>query len=96
MTRVWATAVAGLALVLSGCASIVSESESTTYIETDPETARCELHGQDFKRVVTTPTSIHLPADEVAFVADNPGDWLFHCHILEHHLAGKGSIVRVG
>jgi len=32
---------------------------------------------------------------EVAFVADNPGDWLFHCHILEHHHAGMGSIVRV-
>jgi FtsP/CotA-like multicopper oxidase with cupredoxin domain len=21
---------------------------------------------------------------EIAFVADNPGDWMFHCHILEH------------
>ena len=33
---------------------------------------------------------------EVAFVADNPGDWLFHCHILEHHLGGMGAVVRVG
>lgn len=32
---------------------------------------------------------------EVIFVADNPGQWLFHCHILEHHLAGMGAIVRV-
>ena len=32
---------------------------------------------------------------EIAFVADNPGDWLFHCHILEHMLAGMNSIVRV-
>lgn len=21
---------------------------------------------------------------EIAFKADNPGDWLFHCHVLEH------------
>jgi len=33
---------------------------------------------------------------EIAFVADNPGDWLFHCHILEHMAAGMSGIVRVG
>lgn len=32
---------------------------------------------------------------ELAFVADNPGDWLFHCHALEHHAAGLGALVRV-
>ena len=32
---------------------------------------------------------------EVAFVADNPGDWMFHCHILEHQLSGMSSIIRV-
>ena len=32
---------------------------------------------------------------EVAFVADNPGAWLFHCHVLEHHSAGMGALVRV-
>lgn len=32
---------------------------------------------------------------EIAFVADNPGEWLFHCHILEHMLAGMNGIVRV-
>ncbi len=47
----------------SACAAIVSDNESTTYIETDPESARCELHGQDFKRIVNTPNSIQLPAD---------------------------------
>lgn len=30
-----------------------------------------------------------------AFVADNPGNWLFHCHILEHHASGLGALVRV-
>ena len=32
---------------------------------------------------------------EVAFVADNPGDWLFHCHILEHMKAGMYATLRV-
>ncbi len=32
---------------------------------------------------------------EVAFVADNPGDWLFHCHILEHMKAGTFATLRV-
>ena len=37
--------IAGMAGWLSACASIVSNNESTTYIETDPEKSRCELHG---------------------------------------------------
>lgn len=32
---------------------------------------------------------------EIAFTADAPGDWLFHCHVLEHHLAGMGAVLRV-
>jgi FtsP/CotA-like multicopper oxidase with cupredoxin domain len=32
---------------------------------------------------------------EVAFVADNPGDWLFHCHVLEHVEAGMAAVFRV-
>lgn len=32
---------------------------------------------------------------EVAFVADNPGDWMFHCHILEHQAGGMTSVIRV-
>ena len=32
---------------------------------------------------------------EVAFVADNPGDWMFHCHILEHQAAGMMGVLRV-
>jgi len=31
----------------------------------------------------------------VAFVADNPGDWLFHCHILGHARAGMLAVIRV-
>ena len=25
---------------------------------------------------------------DIAFVADNPGDWAFHCHIIEHQKTG--------
>ena len=32
---------------------------------------------------------------EIAFVADNPGDWMIHCHILEHQAAGMMATVRV-
>jgi FtsP/CotA-like multicopper oxidase with cupredoxin domain len=32
---------------------------------------------------------------EIAFVADNPGDWLFHCHIPEHMKGGMSAIIRV-
>ncbi|SEO09820.1 Multicopper oxidase with three cupredoxin domains (includes cell division protein FtsP and spore coat protein CotA) [Palleronia pelagia] len=32
---------------------------------------------------------------EIAFVADNPGDWLFHCHMLGHAASGMMQWVRV-
>jgi FtsP/CotA-like multicopper oxidase with cupredoxin domain len=32
---------------------------------------------------------------EIAFVADNPGDWMFHCHVLEHQAFGMMACLRV-
>jgi FtsP/CotA-like multicopper oxidase with cupredoxin domain len=32
---------------------------------------------------------------EIGFVADNPGDWMFHCHILEHDIGGMKGVIRV-
>jgi len=32
---------------------------------------------------------------EVAFVADNPDDWMLHCHILDHQAGGMMATVRV-
>jgi FtsP/CotA-like multicopper oxidase with cupredoxin domain len=32
---------------------------------------------------------------DIAFVADNRGDWMFHCHILEHQAAGMMGVIRV-
>ncbi|MEX4010015.1 multicopper oxidase family protein [Mesorhizobium sediminum] len=65
------------------------------------------LHGHSF-RVISrdgAPTShrewrdtvLMAPREriEIAFVADNPGDWMFHCHILEHQASGMTSVIRV-
>ncbi len=32
---------------------------------------------------------------QLIFVADNPGLWLFHCHMLEHHAAGMAAVIEV-
>lgn len=65
------------------------------------------LHGHSFRVIardgVPTPrrewqdTVLMRPNEKVdiAFVADNPGDWMFHCHILEHQAAGMMGVVRV-
>jgi FtsP/CotA-like multicopper oxidase with cupredoxin domain len=65
------------------------------------------LHGHSF-RVLSrngTPTAhrewqdtvLMAPRErvEIAFVADNPGDWMFHCHILEHQASGMMGVIRV-
>ena len=49
----------------------------------------------------TEPEPCRAQAVEVAegiqrIVADNPGKWLFHCHMLEHHMAGMGTWISVG
>lgn len=33
---------------------------------------------------------------EIAFVADNPGRWMMHCHVLEHQGSGMMGTVEVG
>jgi FtsP/CotA-like multicopper oxidase with cupredoxin domain len=65
------------------------------------------LHGHSF-RVITRngqptlhkewrDTVLMAPGEkvDVAFVADNPGDWLLHCHVLEHMAGGMMAVVRV-
>jgi FtsP/CotA-like multicopper oxidase with cupredoxin domain len=32
---------------------------------------------------------------EIAFVADNPGSWMFHCHILEHQETAMMAVITV-
>lgn len=32
---------------------------------------------------------------DVAFVADNPGDWMLHCHVVDHQMSGMMAVLRV-
>lgn len=49
----------------------------------------------DEPRWVDSPLVMPRQTMVFAFVADNPGEWLFHCHALEHHAAGLGALVRI-
>ncbi|RRI03585.1 multicopper oxidase family protein [Mesorhizobium tamadayense] len=42
-------------------------------------------------------TVLLAPKDTVdcAFVADNPGDWMLHCHVADHQMAGLMTVFRV-
>ena len=65
------------------------------------------LHGHSFN--VLTRDGVPVPHDEwgdtvlvrprervrVAFVADNPGDWMLHCHVMEHQAGGLMTTIRV-
>jgi FtsP/CotA-like multicopper oxidase with cupredoxin domain len=32
---------------------------------------------------------------DIAFVADNPGDWMLHCHVADHQMSGMMVILRI-
>ncbi|WP_167647379.1 multicopper oxidase family protein [Mameliella alba] len=61
------------------------------------------LHGMHFREVMNGRTgplrdTLLVGANEsreIAFVADNPGKWLFHCHMLEHAASGMTTWVEV-
>ncbi len=64
------------------------------------------LHGHTFKVLRSSKKEIvpHLadtvlvaPKErvEICFIADNPGDWMMHCHIIEHQETGMMGYVRV-
>lgn len=42
--------------------------------------------------------TVHLYPDEkveIALVADNPGKWVFHCHVIEHQKTGLSGYIEV-
>jgi FtsP/CotA-like multicopper oxidase with cupredoxin domain len=65
------------------------------------------LHGHSFRVLARNGAPTHrrewqdtvlmAPREriDIAFVADNPGDWMFHCHILEHQAGGMMGVIRV-
>lgn len=32
---------------------------------------------------------------DIALVADNPGDWMLHCHVTDHQESGMMAVIRV-
>ena len=64
------------------------------------------LHGTAFKlkssnlrKLPPHWTDTDLPrADQmvkVVFVADTPGNWVFHCHVIEHQKTGLAGSIRI-
>ncbi|TQV68067.1 multicopper oxidase family protein [Denitrobaculum tricleocarpae] len=75
-------------------------------INETPNSHPIHLHGMSFKLLrsnkrklmpLVSDTALLLPNEhmEVALVADNPGDWVFHCHVIEHQKSGLTGYVRV-
>lgn len=71
-----------------------------------PHAHPIHLHGMSF-RVLSSNKRSFLPPPtdtillqpdeqaELGLVADNPGDWLLHCHIIEHQKTGMSAYFRV-
>ena len=62
------------------------------------------LHGHHFRAIASDgavgPLRDTVLVDrgetvEIAFVADNPGDWMLHCHMPEHSISGMMTWFRV-
>jgi FtsP/CotA-like multicopper oxidase with cupredoxin domain len=65
------------------------------------------LHGHHFwvksiefskqPKMVTRDTYLMQPNEKVdlVFEANNPGLWLFHCHMLEHAASGMGGVISI-
>ncbi|PVB61146.1 multicopper oxidase family protein [Labrenzia sp. 011] len=64
------------------------------------------LHGVSFKLLrsnkrdlppLVTDTALLQSQEtmDVALVADNPGDWAFHCHVIEHQKTGLAGFLRI-
>jgi FtsP/CotA-like multicopper oxidase with cupredoxin domain len=56
-----------------------------------------DRNGQDEPHDIWGDTVLVRPRERVrvAFVADNPGDWMLHCHVMEHQVGGLMTIIRV-
>jgi FtsP/CotA-like multicopper oxidase with cupredoxin domain len=54
-------------------------------------------NGSALERQVWSDTVLLDPKSraEIALVADNPGSWMFHCHVLEHQATGMAAVVKV-
>lgn len=65
------------------------------------------LHGMSFKVIASNRRKIVEPwftdtyllgkneRAQVALVADNPGTWMFHCHVIDHMETGLMAAIAV-
>ncbi len=82
------------------------ETARIEFVNTTPHVHPMHLHGHSFKVLSATKlarpihwadTVLVMPEErvEIAFVADNPGNWMLHCHIIEHQDTGMMAWFRV-
>ncbi len=82
------------------------QSVGIEFFNTTPHAHPMHLHGHafkvlsadKFKRPVHWADTVLVMPDErvrIAFVADNPGNWMIHCHIIEHQDTGMMAWFRV-
>ena len=46
--------------------------------------------------LTSQPQTSNYPAVFTAcFLADHPGDWMFHCHITDHQETGMMGVIRI-
>lgn len=71
-----------------------------------PNAHPIHLHGVSFQLLrsnkreipkLVTDTALLLSEEtmDLALVADNPGDWAFHCHVIEHQKTGLAGFLRI-
>lgn len=96
--------------VVEGTGPVVTMKQGSSHIlrlrNESPNLHPVHLHGLVFKPIRSnlrripanfTDTVLLLKDEvvDVALVADNPGDWAFHCHVIEHQKTGLSGFVRV-
>ena len=82
------------------------QSVQIELVNTTPHLHPMHLHGHIFKVLSSSKlqrplhwadTVLVMPEErvQIAFVADNPGNWMIHCHIIEHQDTGMMAWFRV-
>lgn len=94
----------------SGTGPLATLDHGKSYIirlrNESPNEHPIHLHGLAFKPIRSnrreiasnwTDTALLLKQEtlDIAFVADNPGDWAFHCHVIEHQKTGLAGYIRI-
>lgn len=84
----------------SGDPLVVEEDERTRFavVNRSPMSHPVHLHGHHFRVGDVLKDTVVVPGHgsgrALSFDADNPGDWLFHCHHLYHHVSGMSRVVE--